>query len=280
MARSNLQFDLIPGSTHTEPSHYSSFSEIPPFGFEKGRHLRMETLRSSSDPISVPGSPPSGMNEVDGSASFAEQLAAAQRGLPAELGEILNSFRNYLLLIANRELGESIQAKIGASDIVQETFLQAEKIVNRFEGSSRQEFAAWLAQILEFKLSQTRRHFAGSQKREVARERSLEPLEEQLFRDLRLPEAESPSACCAQCEEGAAIDAAIRRLPTDYRVEIELRSLQGKTFAEVGQALNRTTDAARMLWGRAVLRLRKELQADRSTKTDLSIPHEQRSLET
>ena len=65
---------------------------------------------------------------------FQTTIGSARKGSKSALGRLLEPCRNYLLLIANRELGDSIHAKIGASDLVQETFLQAQQILERFRG--------------------------------------------------------------------------------------------------------------------------------------------------
>ena len=106
----------------------------------------------------------------------AELFAAAQTGSNAALGKLLEESRNYLLLIANRQLGEGVRAKLGASDLVQETFAEALQIFDRFEGKSYQELRAWLVRILEFKIAQATRRFAGTEKRDMRREISLETL--------------------------------------------------------------------------------------------------------
>src|SRR5262245_15977187 len=46
-----------------------------------------------------------------------ERLAAARDGSDAALGELLEGFRNYLLLVADRELPGDLRAKGGASDL-------------------------------------------------------------------------------------------------------------------------------------------------------------------
>lgn len=211
---------------------------------------------------------------------FREQLAAAQHGSNTALGNVLDSFRNYLLLIANRELGGSIQAKIGASDLVQETFLQAQEIFDRFGGQSRQELAAWLAQILEFKLAGARARYVRTAMRDVSREQCLPAATGYAGRDLRLPAKGIPEQELEQFEDAARLRAALDRLPADYRVAIESRSLQGLSFVELGKLLNRSSDAARMTWGRAVLQLRKELRAPRLTKPDIPSHDERRLFDT
>ena len=54
---------------------------------------------------------------------------------------------------------------------------------------------------------------------------------------------------------------ALARLPEDYRRVIALRYEQGQSFADIGQAMGRSSEAVRKLWFRAIERLRKELNA-------------------
>jgi RNA polymerase sigma-70 factor, ECF subfamily len=192
---------------------------------------------------------------------FEDRIAAARNGSSSAIGSVLEECRNYLLLIANRELGQSFQAKIGASDLVQETFLQAHEIFDRFQGRSRQELAAWLAQILEYKLAQTKRHFLHTEKRSTSQE-SISFVEKELLRDFRLTERSSPYDAAAHQDELEKFRHVLDRLPAEYSLAIELRGLQQKSFAELGQALNRTPDAARMIWARAMLRLRREMRGE------------------
>ena len=83
-------------------------------------------------------------------------MTAARQGSSSAVGELFEECRNYLLWIANRRLDQSIQSKVGASDLVQETILQAHQIFDRFHGATRQELLAWLAQILELKCAAKR----------------------------------------------------------------------------------------------------------------------------
>jgi RNA polymerase sigma factor (sigma-70 family) len=52
-----------------------------------------------------------------------------------------------------------------------------------------------------------------------------------------------------------ALQQALARLPADYRKVIELRFLEERSFEEIGRLTNRSPDAARKLWARAIERL-------------------------
>src|SRR5215468_6351850 len=103
-----------------------------------------------------------------------QHLAAARAGSRQALGEALESCRRYLLLVAQRELDPELQAKGGASDLVQETFLEAQRDFTRFEGTSDAELRAGLRGLLRSQLGHFARRYRDTGKREVAREIPLE----------------------------------------------------------------------------------------------------------
>src|SRR5579863_6160862 len=179
---------------------------------------------------------------------FHAAIEAAHAGSKSSLGRLLESCQNYLLLVANRELGPGIHAKIGASDLVQETFLQANQIFDRFNGRDQQELLAWLTQILRFKIAQATDRFVGTEMRDVSRELSIE---QGLLGDLH-PVDLSLQQAIERFDVLERLRMALERLPADYRTAIEMRSLQQKSFSELGDVLNRSAEAARQVWRRAV----------------------------
>lgn len=203
-------------------------------------------------------SPPSGRLE--------QCLTKARGGSVAAQGEFLELCRKYLLLVANRELEDKLRAKGGASDLVQETLLEAHRDFAQFEGTTRAEILAWLRRILLNNLSNFRRRYAGAESRCVAREVSLDgtgPLAE-LKRSLVL-DTTSPESRVAAEEASAALDRALEQLPVDYREVILLRHSRGLSFAELGQLMDRSDEAARKLYVRAIERLRQELKRFRDS---------------
>jgi RNA polymerase sigma-70 factor (ECF subfamily) len=185
----------------------------------------------------------------------------ARGGSNAALGRVMQLCHRYLLLVANRELEPELWAKEGASDLVQETFLEAQKNFTKFEGTTRAEVLAWLRRILLNKASHFRRKYAGTDKRQIARELSLDesggPCGSRLSPALQTP---SPSGRAVANEESLALDRALERLPPDYREAIMLRHEQSLSWAEVGQIMERSAEAARKLWVRAIICLRQELK--------------------
>lgn len=201
-------------------------------------------------------------NSQDPRSGHARQwIAEARDGSAAALGQIMELCRQYLLLVANRELEPEFSAKGGASDLVQETFLEAHRDFARFEGTTHAEVLAWLRRILLNNLSNFRRRYAASEKRQIRREISLDSTgsQDEAKRSLAV-EGSSPSSHVAAKEKSADLDRALEGLPIDYREVILLRHEQGLSFAEVGQLMNRSAEAARKLWARAICLLREELE--------------------
>jgi RNA polymerase sigma-70 factor (ECF subfamily) len=192
---------------------------------------------------------------------IAARLPAARAGSGAAVGEILEACRGYLLLIAQRELDPHLRIKGGASDLVQQTMLDAVRDFGRFHGASEVELLAWLRRLLLNNLTDLARQFRETDKRQLGREVSLDAGApgERRGRDVPAP-LPSPSGIAISAEQAEAVHRALRRLPEEYRQVIVLRLQDDLPFEEIGQALGRTANAARKLWARAVERLQQELE--------------------
>src|SRR4051812_23796972 len=85
----------------------------------------------------------------------------------------LARYRDYLQLLARAQLDPRLRPRLDASDAVQQTLLEAHRCAGQFRGTTSGEVAAWLRQILARNLANAARDL-GRQKRDVAREQSLE----------------------------------------------------------------------------------------------------------
>jgi RNA polymerase sigma-70 factor, ECF subfamily len=182
-------------------------------------------------------------------------IESARRGDRAALAKALMSFRDYLLLVANENLEPTLRGKEGASDLVQETFLRAQRGLSSFRGSSADEWRNWLRGILIRHIANERRRFAATAKRSVGREVPIQD-----WAGIDPPQREAtPSRELRQRERETALLDALGRLPEHYRDVVIMHHRDQQTFLEIGRRRGISEEAARKLWTRALGRLRKEL---------------------
>jgi RNA polymerase sigma-70 factor (ECF subfamily) len=187
-------------------------------------------------------------------------LADARAGSEEALGQLLQTYRHYLLLIAEHELDSVLLPKGGASDLVQETFLEAQQAFGRFHGGSEEELRAWLRRILLNNVANFTRKFKGTAKSQVAREVPLDPDSDRgNIGGLVAADISSPSGEAVANEQALALQQALERLPEDYRQVLLWRYQEQLSFEEIAQRLGRSANAARKLWARAVERLEQEM---------------------
>jgi RNA polymerase sigma-70 factor (ECF subfamily) len=182
-------------------------------------------------------------------------IEAARQGDREALGQALSSVRDYLLLVANEGLEPALKAKGNASDLVQETFLLAQRGVENFRGRTASDWRHWLKRILIRSIAQERRRFATTAKRQVQRELTI-PDGMQLKNGAYI---ETPSRNMALRELEAALIEGLERLPERYREVVIWHHREQLSCEEIGRRYGIKADGARKLWTRALGRLRKEI---------------------
>jgi RNA polymerase sigma-70 factor (ECF subfamily) len=173
-------------------------------------------------------------------------------------GPNLERFREYLRLLARLHLADGHGGKLDASDVVQQTLLEAHRQREHFRGHCDAEMAAWLRQILAGTMADARRAL-GRAKRDVARERSLEAALDrssaQIGSWLAAPQS-SPSAQAQRHEEAVRLAAALATLPQAQREALVLRYYQGRSLDDISQQLGRSPAAVAGLLKRGARQLR------------------------
>src|SRR5262245_12947799 len=100
-------------------------------------------------------------------------LRQAHAGNQAALGHLLERYRNYLALLARVQIGRRLQGKVDPQDLVQETFLQAHRHFPTFRGTTEEELASWLREILAATFANELRRYLGTKRRDIRLEREL-----------------------------------------------------------------------------------------------------------
>jgi RNA polymerase sigma-70 factor (ECF subfamily) len=151
----------------------------------------------------------------------------------------LEEYREYLKVLARVQLHPRMQGQLDASDIVQQTLLQAHQKHDQFRGSTDRELRGWLRSILARKLVDAARVHRRRQGDAI---RSLESSLDQSSARLEvllISEQSSPSQRAMKAEQLATLAASLPRLPDDQRTALELRYLGSLSVAAVAEHMGR-----------------------------------------
>ena len=217
----------------------------------------------SSSPVPVQGRharPLQGVPMKDDSTPN-ELLEQALQGNLNALGQLLEGQRPALYRLAERQLAGRVAVRVAASDVIQQTFLEAYRDFPQFAGQEERELVAWLSRILDNKVANAIRDHALLQKRNVGRER---PMDDSQGGGARLKQGldaghSSPSQRLMRGEEAERLEQALTGLPDDQRTAVRLRHLEGWPLADIARHMDRTPAATAGLIKRGMQALRRQL---------------------
>lgn len=180
--------------------------------------------------------------------------ALLERYLPWILGQVRKRMTSLL-----RKKGESI-------DYAQDAVIQFLRFAPRFTLSHEEQFRTLLLRIVESTLL-NRYDWFIARRREIARERPL-PSDTILSLDPPKEKGKTPSMSVERHEREGWIRLGMEFLDPEDREVLVLRKWDGISFAEIGERLEISPDAARMRHNRAVKRLGDKIWALRCGKLD------------
>lgn len=201
---------------------------------------------------------------TDTNSSMLVELLAKARGGDAEArNRLFAACRNYVALMARAQVESWLRAKVDASDLVQQTLLDAHRGFEEFRGETEAEWLAWLRRILNHNATDFVRRYYGTAKRQAGRERPLNTGNDSTPGAVLEPAApcDTPSHILMRHEQELLVADALSRLAPDHQEVILLRNLQRLPFEEVAQRMNRSRPAAQMLWARAIQKLQEALES-------------------
>ena len=195
-------------------------------------------------------------------------LSEAKGGSVESLGRLLQTYQNYLKLLAQTQLDQKVRGRVSPSDVVQETMLEAHCGFAKFRGDSDGEFFVWLRKILVNNLAQAVERHVLAAKRDVRREVARVRMNASLDRSAMRLEAmladhrPSPESDVSLQEDLVRLANAMTELSADHRDVIVMRHLEGIPFAKIAERMGRTSGAVRMIWLRAIEQLRQILRRE------------------
>ena len=163
-----------------------------------------------------------------------------------------NAMRPLLLALANEKICRDIQSKVGASDIVQQTMLEAYQHAHTLEPVDDRHVFNWLSKILLNNVRDVSKSFRLAKKRSVTRERRLHS-------EGNLADRRSFTKPLELQEDLDALCKALTCLSRAHQQVLTWRYHDQLSFPEIADLVGRSEDAVRMLTKRAIRRLAREM---------------------
>ena len=168
-------------------------------------------------------------------------LTRAVRGEAATCEALLHLYRPYLRLVAGQRLPRIVQQRVDASDIVQQTLVDAVRGLPEFRGQTEPEFTAWMMKLLERNLLMSvRTNTLG--KRDIRLEQNWTDGSGSavLFWQTFATSQSSPTSGMIRGEAGVQLSLALEKLPDDQRMAVEMRYIRQQTLKEISDEMGRT----------------------------------------
>ena len=185
-------------------------------------------------------------------------VALAQDGGELALNRLCRVYGARVLWIIRLRMGAELRSQLESMDVVQDVLMSALKDLGSFTYKTEGDFLRWLSRIAENRLrNQLQRLHAN--KRDIRKEVQLNSyrptVEDSFVAALDAVDTTTPSAIMSKREELDKLAKAIDALKPEYRQVIVLTKIEGLSYREIGDKLDRSADAARMLFSRAMAAL-------------------------
>jgi RNA polymerase sigma-70 factor (ECF subfamily) len=192
-------------------------------------------------------------------------IEAVQRGGQAALAEVFMGHRERLRRMVQLRMDRRVVGRVDASDVLQETFLDASRQLANYLADPPMSLFLWLRFLTGQRLMAIHRKHLGAQKRDARQEVTLHRP--------AMPDADSMSLSCGLLGQMTSPSMAAVRLelqvclqqtvdglePLDREI-LALRHYEELTNQEAAEELGITTAAASKRYIRALERLRRELR--------------------
>jgi RNA polymerase sigma-70 factor, ECF subfamily len=184
-------------------------------------------------------------------------LQRARGGSEEALGRLFELCGEKLLALIRLRLGPELRREMESRDVLQETLLKAFRRADQFRGTSRDALMGWLAVIAWNEIRDRAEHYRRLRRDARARvswTSGFDVVERRLHSE----------ASRIDLSDGLRqVTAALERLPADQREVILLRRFEELGFREIGARLERSEEAARKLFARAMASLTLEVRRAR-----------------
>jgi RNA polymerase sigma-70 factor (ECF subfamily) len=188
-------------------------------------------------------------------------LQKAVEGDAAALRTLLERFGGEVRLRIAGRIEKRWRALLDEDDVMQVAYLEAFLHIDQLTARDTASFLSWLTRIAENAIRDAVRGLSRQKRPDPAR-RVASPAPEDSYScllDCLGMTTTTPSRQAVLKDSASILEAAIQRLPDDYRAAVRLYDLEGRPISDVASAMGRSVGAVHMLRARAHDRLRQDL---------------------
>lgn len=183
---------------------------------------------------------------------------------PSLLEIRIQRFRPVLLTLAESLISPALRAELDASDLVQQTLLEAHQQSQVLTSFEEGPFFGWLRRALRHNVLDAIKHLR-TLKNEAARRIRASEIEDSFVRleELLVAENTSPSEVVLRNEQIARLLGAVQALPGSQKEAVILKHLKGYSLRQVAEALGLSDAATAGLLHRGRKQLAERLERRR-----------------
>jgi RNA polymerase sigma-70 factor (ECF subfamily) len=196
-------------------------------------------------------------------------LARFQAGDAEALERLFAQHRGYLHQVIEMRLDDQTRRRVDASDVVQETQLEAASRMAEYLRRQPMPFRVWLRKTAHERLGKLRRQHVVADKRSVQREAALPYRSTFELAQRLLGGGSTPSKQVGRRELADRARQAINQLEELDREIVLMLDIEGLSSQQVGYVLELEPATVRRRHARALLKVHKVLQAGGLTESQL-----------
>ncbi len=172
-------------------------------------------------------------------------IREALAGDRADSGVLLEHLRPRLVLWVAARMSRDLLTKVEPEDLAQDTLMAVHKALPKFDGNSERRFLGWVFRIAENRIRDQVSLFRATKRQVLPPPHSFTQ--------------SSPSTAATRTEQVSRVLEAMAVLSPEHRDVVRLRRLEERETKEIAELMDRSENAVRILYCRALKSLRAAL---------------------
>jgi len=194
-----------------------------------------------------------------------ELVALAKDGDESAISQLWTVYGARIHWIMRLRIGRELRSKLESVDLTQEALLSALRDLENFTYKNEGDFLRWISTIAENRLRDNldKMH---AEKRDIRKEIRLGKPDANTVSKSAVSftpiEVTTPSVIMSRKEELEKLEKAIDKLRPEYKEVIVLSKIEGLSYKEIADRLDRSSEAVRKLISRAMAALTTVFDGD------------------